>query len=80
MPGKEIRSLFNGRPVNPKINLKPNLSREKTRKAVLRVDVKTAREMTQANMANARQSPQVLGRKATKILQEFRAGKIDVII
>ena len=75
-----IRSVFNGRPVNIKLDLKVTARQEKTRKAVLRSDIRTAREMDQANRAQATKSPGALGRKATKITKEFASGKIDMKI
>ena len=80
MPEATIRSLFNGRPVNIKVDPDINARRRKTRKAVLRSDIRTAREMDEANRAEARKSPQAIGRKAAKITREFASGKIDMRI
>ena len=80
MADTTVRNLFNGRPVNPKIDMKINDNRQRTRKAVLRSDIKTARELNQANTAVAKQPPQALGVRATKISREFSAGKIDMTI
>ncbi|MFC1729122.1 hypothetical protein ACFL6I_02185 [candidate division KSB1 bacterium] len=80
MPEPTIRSIFNGRPVNLKLDLDPNAGRNKTRKAVLRADVRSTREMNQANNAEASKTPQELGRKAGKIARDFAAGKIDMSV
>jgi len=75
-----ITNLFNGRPVNPKIDSKIDETRQRTRRAVLRSDIKSAREMNQANSAVAKQPPQALGIMATKIMRDFTSGKIDMKI
>ncbi len=75
-----IRDMTTGRPVNPKIDSKLNATRQRVRKAIVRTNVKTSRELNSANTASAKQNPQAIGRKAGKITKEFAAGKIDMTV
>lgn len=78
MPEMEIRNIATGRPVNPKLDLNPDISREKTARSIIRSNVRSAREMSNLNQALAKGTPRELGRTAIKISQQFASGKIDI--
>ncbi|MCP4723716.1 MAG: hypothetical protein GY863_01705 [bacterium] len=72
-----LRMMHSGRPVKPNINLR--LTNDIQRKAISRADVKSAKELFMKNTQNAKSTPIELGAKASKVIRQVRAGRIDIL-